>query len=85
MKKYNLIVDSKVTVWFRDYVSIEANSLEEAIEMCKDGDYNDSSTEILYDTVEDISPEENDGCATLEIYDESRDSWVPVYSNGDSE
>lgn len=82
MKEFHFFVDEKVNVWLRDYVTIEANSLEEAVEKVKDGDYDDSTGEVLYDTTEYLTPEENGGQATLEIYEE--DAYAPIYSNGNS-
>lgn len=68
----------------RSYVTIEADSLEEAVEKCKNGDYNDSLEEPLYDTIKYLTPVLNDGNATLEIYNSDKDSCSPIYSNGNS-
>lgn len=84
MKKFNLFVDEKVTIWMRSYVTIEADSLEEAVEKCKNGDYDNSLEEPLYDTIKYLTPVLNDGNATLEIYNSDKDSCSPIYSNGNS-
>lgn len=76
MKKFNLFVDEKVTIWMRSYVTIEADSLEEAVEKCKNGIYDD--------TIKYLTPELNDGNTTLKIYDSDKDSYSPIYSNGNS-
>ena len=75
--KYKLYRDSLIKVWIRDFFDIEADSLEEAIEKLNDLDdfYN---TEILWDTEESLTPEENNGNVTEEIYDENDNL---VYSN----
>lgn len=79
MKSYHLFIDRKSTIWIRDYVTIEANTLEEAIEKCKNGEYGDYNTEILYGTEEELTPDDNDGQATVEIYN-SKES-APLWSN----
>ena len=38
MKRFSFIVDEKVKVWNRDYVNVEAETLEEAIQKCVSGD-----------------------------------------------
>lgn len=80
MKSYNLYIDTKNILWIRTHITIEANSLEEAIERCKNGDYNNSWSENLYDTVEEMTPEENGGMATIEIY-ECGNKFDPLYTN----
>lgn len=67
MKKFNLFVDEKVTIWMRSYVTIEADSLEEAVEKCKNGIYDGSLGEPRYDTIKYLTPELNDGNTTLKI------------------
>lgn len=39
MNTYNLVVDRKITTWVREQVEVEADSLEEAIDLAIDGDY----------------------------------------------
>jgi len=72
MKTYNFYIDSKHTVWIRAYHSIDANSEEEAKEMAKkifrysDRD-SETHDEILSDTFESISFEENGNQPTEEL------------------
>lgn len=80
MKSYNLFIDTKYTLWTRTHVTIEANSLEEAVERCREGNYDDSWSEDLYDTAEEMTPEENRGRATIEIY-EYGNQLDPLYTN----
>lgn len=82
MKEFHFFVDEKVNVWLRDHVIVKADSLEEAVEKVKDEDYQYITGEVLYDTTECLTPEENGGHATLEIYEE--DAYAPIYSNGNS-
>lgn len=78
-KEFEFYQDVKVSVWVRQYFSVEAESKEEAVKLvekyakievdeCDDdiyiGDY-----EWLYDTWSNISVEENGGHSTIELYD----------------
>lgn len=71
--------DQKYTVWERTHFTIETRSREEAMaqaaSMIRDNIYDTveqnirvGNAEILYDTFEDLSVEENGGNATREIY-----------------
>lgn len=80
MEVFNLTIDSKVTVWKRDEVSVEAESLDEAIKLAKDGDYSDIfESEYLYDTEEPLDPIDNSGFTTIEIMDENGNT---IWENG---
>lgn len=68
MEVFNLIVDEKKTVWERRYVSIEAESLAEALTKCMEGDYDVDDSETLYETMEDMAPSESEP-VTVEIFD----------------
>lgn len=71
MEVFRLIVDEKKTGWRRTYVSVEANSLEEAVEMCKEGtDYLDDIeySEFLYDTETPVEQSEKEP-RTIEVMD----------------
>ena len=78
MNKFDFYQDVKVTVWQRQHFTIEAETAEEARELAKQYADKDISTcdeveadeiEWLYDTEEHITPEENGGCATIEVYE----------------
>lgn len=79
MESYDLFIDRKCTVWIREHVTIEADSLGDAVEKCKNGIYDDSWDEILYGTEEDLSLSDNDGEATFEIYEKKTHDLL--YSN----
>ena len=74
MKEYfDFVVDRKCTVWERTRFSIEAESLEQAKERLRNASdterhefiYKDSyECELLYDTVEMMTPKENNGDST---------------------
>lgn len=68
MKKFELYKDSKYTVWHREHFSIEAETLDEAIKKITSEEAESYYNEFLYDTSEHLTPEENDGFATEEIY-----------------
>lgn len=79
-KDYRFYVDRKVTVWIREDHIIEASSCEEAnqkmIEAFKNDYFDDTfvEQEYLYDTFEDLSPEDNGGETTAELFTEDMDS-----------
>lgn len=91
MATYNFYQDQKITVWERHYFSVEASSYEDAVEkvhLIKDKPIIDSEgnsivfkeCKTLYDTTEQLSPEENRGCSTLEIFNEN---GVEIGSNAE--
>jgi len=69
--------DRKVTVWVREHHTIEADTEEEAkekfLKLYKDGELFNADTfleeEILYDTLNYMSLEENGGVTTEELCD----------------
>lgn len=75
-------IDEKVTIWRRTYYNVEGteeeikNKLVESVEGSSDIEIFDS--EILYETEESISPEENNGMPTIEIFNDSGDT---IWSN----
>lgn len=77
--KYNLFIDEKVRIWKRRYITVEAVDLDEAVKNYKEGDFDDEYTEELYETEELMSPEENDGFPTIEVY--NRDSYETIWTN----
>ena len=77
METFNFYQDQKHTVWERLRFSVNARTYEEAVEMIRsmkdapvmESDSIDfSSCETLYDTLELLPLEDNDGCPTLEIF-----------------
>jgi len=76
-----MYVDVKVTVWQRIQLNEDKNvSAEEVIEILKEDDpselWNDEKErflpdyENLIDTEEYMSIDDNDGCSTIELYDD---------------
>lgn len=85
--KYKYYVDTKYTMWDRNHYEIEANSQEEADELAKKLADNEErqmtdfhiETEPLYDTFEEITPDENNGYSTAEVY---REDGEIIIQNG---
>ena len=74
MTKYNFYIDQKETIWKRLYCSIDAHSEEEAILKMRSLAYDDDydiychESEMMYDTSEDMTYEDNSNNPTREIY-----------------
>ena len=74
MKKYKFYQDKKVSVWERSFFSVEAESYDQAlgkVENLKLEDINEfdiDSSEILFDTMEELEPSENNFAPTIELF-----------------
>lgn len=84
MKSFNFFVDERYALWIRHYVSIEADSLEEALKKCINGDYLEDHSEDLWETAKLLTPEENGGNPTLEVYSADSDKYDALYTNAES-
>jgi len=80
MAKFDFYIDQKTTMWERSHFSVVAATEDEAVEIMKrvfstgDEDIPEggfSECETLYDTIQYLSPEENDGDATKELWRDS--------------
>lgn len=84
MLKGTIIVDSLCKIWHRGYINLTEEDViktpEELVKGIETGDIEFSSSEYLFDTVQDINPEDV-GYSTIEIYQDSIDS-KPIYENG---
>ena len=83
---YDFYLDEKVTTWYRTSFEIEADSEEEAkqkaIEFLKRGDHIDISWEHLDDTTEGLTPEDNGGESTKELYySNDRGEALEIFNN----
>lgn len=75
MKTFSLNRDRKITCWERDKYAIEAETEKEALEKLQqmienEEDYEEPEfieSEILFDTIEEMCPEENNNQSTVEI------------------
>lgn len=77
MEKFRFKQDVKVTVWVRQSFEIEAESKEDALkkaELFKTEDVTDEidnvDCETLWETQELMSPKDNGGSCTIELYDD---------------
>ena len=73
--KFKFYIDRKVTEWQRDHYKVEAESYEEAVSKMMDEfdeqEYPEETfeeTSQIYETQEDMTPEENFNFATKELY-----------------
>lgn len=77
-------IDEKVTIWRRTYYNVEGteeeikNKLIDQFESKYPTDIEIFDSEILYETEESISPEENNGRPTIEIFNDNGDT---IWSN----
>jgi hypothetical protein len=88
--EFNLAVDKKVTVWNRSHYVVQADSLEQAVEKMKDefeaeeypeeGDVVFVENEVLYDTEDGVSVDDNDGQSTKEIVNGAA-AWSVLLTN----
>ena len=84
--KFYYYYDEKVTVWRRNHFTIEAESQEEADAMAIENVIEPWGIEVdegdyLYETEEGISPENNEGNSTIELYSRE-DGHNLLYENG---
>lgn len=85
MPTFDFVIQRKYTVWEEEYHSIEAESQEEANELMtkslSDFTYDTFlECELMYDTMDSMSLEENDGDSTIELYDDDHNL---LWSNED--
>lgn len=83
-QEFEFYIDQKHTIWYRTYFTVKAKSYEEATEkvsqMYRDNEIPTDYTDILHDTAEEMSVEENGGMSTIEVYAEGHDL---VIQNGE--
>lgn len=83
MRKVTIFVDNKVTVWERETHEVtlkEDETIEEYMQKRFDENYDESFqySEMMTDTCVPLSPEDNGGEPTKEVFNEDMES---VYSN----
>jgi hypothetical protein len=82
--EFDFHVDTKHTIWYRSYFSVKAKTKDEAmykaITMMNDF-VRDENSELLIDTTEEMSPIENGGFATEELF-VSSDAGDALWKNG---
>ena len=80
MEVFNLIVDRKVEIWRRDKISIEAESIEEAVQKALNYNYILEDSEYLCETEYPVDPVYPD--PTIEIMDEHGNILKDNYGGG---
>jgi hypothetical protein len=83
---FNFHLDTKITTWMRTEFEIEANSLEEAklkaIEFHDKSNTSSIGWDEVMDTQEPMTPDENGGEPTEELFDEDGNCiWNNTKSN----
>lgn len=78
---FDLYEDILSHSWRRFYYGVEAETLEEAVELVKDGDVDSTDMEEFFGSDVFLTPQENGGQPTHEIYLAKDDTLL--YSNGD--
>ena len=76
MNTYNFYIDELNQIWSRIYIKVDADTKEEAINKCLDGEYLITDAKYLYDTSERIKS--TNGPST-EIYDLAGDMLYSDY------
>lgn len=77
--KFNLYEDVKVCTWRRYSYEVEAETLEEAVGLVREGEVESTNMDEFYDADYFLTPANNDGRATQEIYSAEDDKLL--YSN----
>jgi hypothetical protein len=84
METFDFYLDTKVTTWYRTPFEIEAETLEEAkqkaIDYVKEDGHSYHNWELIDDTIQGMSVEENDGESTEELYTNSDGEMI--WDNG---
>jgi hypothetical protein len=82
-KTFDFYKDEKCTIWVRGKFQIEAETYEQAVEKIKQMEGNnllwngvDIRYEDLTETLEELTPEDNNYDATIEIYSEDTNEIV---------
>jgi hypothetical protein len=74
MSEFDFYIDKKITMWVREYHSIDADTLAEAkdkmIKAFNENSFDDTydTTESLYGTETDMEPGDNNGESTAELF-----------------
>lgn len=66
--KFNLYAERRCLTTLIEEYKVEANSLQEAVNMIEDCDVDPDSTEICWEDTRELSREENNGESALKIY-----------------
>ena len=87
MEKFTVTVHQKQTIWEQTKLEIEAETQEQAnqkaIELYDNGELWEAQceSEMLYDTAEGLTPKQNIGMPTIEMYPDTDTHLAPFYRN----
>ena len=87
MATFEFFQDHKKTIWYRQRFALQAETYEEAksqaLRIAQNEEYVENDDwDILYDTMDSISPEDNGFYATRELYSDD-DDFKPLWNNGE--
>lgn len=84
-----MYIDYKVTVWKRVYFDEDTDSKkviqvleEDGLGYVFDEELGFVEQETLFETEDDMTPEENGGYATIEVYENNNPAGDLIWSNG---
>ncbi len=84
-----MYIDYKVTVWRRVYFDEDTDSKkviqvleEDGLGYVFDKELGFIEQETLYETEEDMTPEENGGYSTIEVHEDNHPGYDLIWSNG---
>ena len=67
MESYNIVQDELISIWRRNYYTVEASSVDEAIKMIENEEVDCTESELLYDFEQLLDPDQMEQ-ATVEYY-----------------
>jgi hypothetical protein len=86
MKTFDFYRDEKCSVWTRSKFSVEAETYEQAVQKVLDMEDNcdydevDSQFEVLFETMDELTPDVNEDKSTIELF--SSDTNALIFENG---
>lgn len=86
MKTFDFYRDEKCSVWTRSKFSIEAETYEQAVQKVLDMEDNcdydeaDKQFDVLYETMDALTPDVNEDKPTIEVF--SSDTDEVIFNNG---
>ena len=77
-----IVVDTLEKTWHRQRFELDEEiTVDEFLQAVREGEINSVDGEYLYDRTQELTVDENDGNATLEIFVQTGESKNLIYSN----
>jgi len=77
-----IVVDTLEKTWYRQRFELDEEiTVDEFLQAVREGEINSVDGEYLYDRTQELTVDENDGNATLEIFVQTGESKNLIYSN----